>query len=110
VLWIGYEKDRQFALFPTLESFLVENYVFVHSDFLERVCNHLKIVKQKSETYYPNNFYETFLWDRDPFQAYNNENYLLLSKKEHLIELSNDSGLKIQFCDLGFLESGSRIQ
>jgi hypothetical protein len=39
---------------------------------------------------------------RDPFQAYSHENDFSLSKKEHLIELSSASGLKIQFCDLGF--------
>jgi hypothetical protein len=75
----------------------VENYVFVDSEFLERVCNHLKILKQKIETYFPNNFYETFLWVRDPFQAYNHENDLLLSKKEQLL----DNWLKMQFRDLG---------
>jgi hypothetical protein len=46
VLWISYVKDRQFAPFPTLESFLVENDIFVDSEFLERVCDHLKTVKQ----------------------------------------------------------------
>jgi hypothetical protein len=100
VLWISYVKDIQFAPFPTLESFLVENDVFVDSDFLERVCKHLKIVKQKFQTYFTNKFYEKFLWVRDQFQAYNHENDLSLSKKEQLLELSSDSGLKMQFRDL----------
>jgi hypothetical protein len=52
--------------------------------------------------YFPNNFYEKFLWVHDPFQAYNHENDLSLSKREHLIDLSSDSCLKIQFGDLGF--------
>jgi hypothetical protein len=39
------------------------------------------------------------------FQAYNHENDLSLSKKEQLIELSSDSGLKMQFCDLGLVYS-----
>jgi hypothetical protein len=33
------------------------------------------------------------------FQAYNHENDISLSKKEQLIELSSDSGLKMQFSD-----------
>jgi hypothetical protein len=105
VLWISYVRDIQSAPFPTMESFLVKNDVFVDSEFLERVCNHLKIVKQISETYFPNNFYEKFLWVRDPFQAYNHENNhendLSLSKKGQLLELSRDGGLKMQFRDLG---------
>jgi hypothetical protein len=34
------------------------------------------------------------MWVGDPFQAYSHEN--------DFIELLSDSGLKIQFCDLGF--------
>jgi hypothetical protein len=60
-------------------------------------------VKQKFETYFPNNFHKKFPWVRDPFHAYSHENDFPLSKKEHLIELSSDIGLKIQVCDLGFL-------
>jgi hypothetical protein len=39
------------------------------------------------------------------FQAYNHENELSLSKKEQLIELSSDSGLKMQFRYRGFVRS-----
>jgi hypothetical protein len=39
------------------------------------------------------------------FEAYNHENDLSLSKKDQLIELSSDSGLKMQFHDLGFVRS-----
>jgi hypothetical protein len=39
------------------------------------------------------------------FQAYNHENDLSLSKKEQLIEVSSESGLKMQFRDLGFVRS-----
>jgi hypothetical protein len=39
------------------------------------------------------------------FHAYNHENYLSLSKKVQLIELSSDSGLKMQFRDLGLVRS-----
>jgi hypothetical protein len=88
---MDYLRKRQFAPFPTLESFLVEIDVSVDFEFLERVCNHLTIMKQKFETYFPNNFYEKFLWVRNPFQAYNHENDLSLSKKEQLLELSSDS-------------------
>jgi hypothetical protein len=79
----------------------VKNAIFVDSEFLERVCNHLKTVKQKFETYFPYNIYEIFLWVHDPFQAYNHENDLSLSKKGQLIGLSSNSGLKMQFRDLG---------
>jgi hypothetical protein len=79
----------------------VGNYILVDSEFPERVCNHLKIVKQKIETYFPNNFYEKFLWVRDPFQACNHENDPSLSKKEQLLELSSDGALKMKLCDLG---------
>jgi hypothetical protein len=41
------------------------------------------------------------VWVREPFRAYNHENDLLLLKKEQLLELSSDSGLKVQYCDLG---------
>jgi hypothetical protein len=99
---MSYVEDRQFAPFPTLKSFLVQNDVFVDSEFLERVCNHPKIVKQKLETYFTNNFYEKFLWVRDPFRAYSRETDLSLSKKEQLLELSSDRGPKMQFLDLGF--------
>jgi hypothetical protein len=58
-------------------------------------------VKQKFDIYFTNNFYEKFLWVRDQCQAYNDENYLSLSKKEQLLELSSDSGLKMQFRDHG---------
>jgi hypothetical protein len=37
LLWIRYVKYRQFAPFPILESFLVENDIFADSEFLERV-------------------------------------------------------------------------
>jgi hypothetical protein len=33
-MWIIYVKDRQFVSFPTLESFLVENDIFIDSEFL----------------------------------------------------------------------------
>ncbi|PNF34567.1 hypothetical protein B7P43_G10641 [Cryptotermes secundus] len=59
------------------------------------------MLEQKFETYFPKNFYESFLCVRDPFQVYNHENDLSLSKKEQYVELSSDSGLKIQFRDLG---------
>jgi hypothetical protein len=39
------------------------------------------------------------------FQAYNHENDLSLPKKEQLIELSSDSGLKMQCRDLGLVRS-----
>jgi hypothetical protein len=103
VLWISYVKDGQFAPILTLESILVENDISVDSEFLERVWDHLKIVKQKFDTYLQNTFYEKFLWVRDPFQANNHKNYLSLLKKEQLIELSSDSGLELQFHDLHLL-------
>jgi hypothetical protein len=43
LVMVNYVKDRQFAPFPTLVSFFVEN-IFVNSEFLEKVCNHLKMV------------------------------------------------------------------
>jgi hypothetical protein len=64
---------------------------------LKGVCAHLQTLKQQFETYFPNNFYDKFLWVRDPFHADTHENNLSLSKTEQLIELSNDSGLKMQF-------------
>jgi hypothetical protein len=39
------------------------------------------------------------------FHAYNHENDLSLSKTEQLIELSSDSGLKMQFRDIGLVQS-----
>jgi hypothetical protein len=39
------------------------------------------------------------------FQANSHENDLSLSQKEQLIELSGDSGLKMQFHDLGSVRS-----
>jgi hypothetical protein len=50
---------------------------------------------------FPNKFYDKFLWVRDPFQPYNHENDLSLSKKEQSLELPSDGGLKMQFRDLG---------
>jgi hypothetical protein len=49
VLWISYIKNSQFAPFPTLESFLMENDISVESQFVERICNHLETVKQNLE-------------------------------------------------------------
>jgi hypothetical protein len=43
VLWISYVKDRQFAIFPTLKSILVENEIFVNFEFLERFVTTSKL-------------------------------------------------------------------
>jgi hypothetical protein len=60
-------------------------------------------MKEEFETYFPNNFYEKCLSVPDPHQAYNHENDLSLSNKEQLIEPSSDTGLKMQFRDLGLV-------
>jgi hypothetical protein len=90
VLWISYLKDRQFAPLPTLESFLAENDVFVDSEFLEGIRNHLKIVKQKFETYFPNNF--------------------RYRRKNSYLSFQVTGGLKCNSVILVCLDSGSHLQ
>ncbi|KAJ4442692.1 hypothetical protein ANN_04281 [Periplaneta americana] len=60
-------------------------------------------LRSQFETYFPSK-HDEFLWVRDPFHCDVENNKLSLSEREQLIELLNNTGLKIKFeAEVGYL-------
>lgn len=61
------------------------------------VYSQLNTLCSQIETYSPDSKYDEFLWVCDPCNHDIENNKLTLEEREQLIELSNDTGLKVNF-------------
>ena len=68
----------------------------VEKELCDDICSHLETLKSQFENYFPTS-YDGYSWIRDPFQCDIENNKLSLNEREQLIELSNDTGLKMKF-------------
>lgn len=85
--------------FPNLEQFVIEHELQVEDDIIENIKRHCQMFKKTFEEYFKEDYSE-FYWIRNSFVLEVIPGTLTNFKKEYLIELSCDKGLKIEFIKL----------
>ena len=95
--WRTCIENGQPEVFETLHNFLSENKLCLSIELSSNISEHLKELKSSFEQYFlkPD---EGNNWILNPFnEEYFRVDKLSIKEKENLIELSNDSTLKVEF-------------
>lgn len=87
-------KNNTLDMFPSIQTKNV-------ADIIPAVIEHLTILEEKIECYFPSLKLESYDWIRNPFGTFEFSNLeLSLQEEEEIISLSTDRSLKMEFTKL----------
>ncbi|KAI5152134.1 zinc finger BED domain-containing protein 5/7/8/9 [Enteropsectra breve] len=98
-LWTVYIlEQRALPMFPSLKSADYEEMAPI-------IINHLDILKEKLDKYFPSLEIESYDWIRNPFNANDNSRYnFSLSEEEEFINLISDRSNRLKFLEMNVEE------